>query len=161
MASSIYDGTNDGAPSAVTPRFRFDLPGEPAPKGSRVQKTRKNGTRYTHESSKRVKPWMVAAQQALFVQSLEQGGIKIAGPINVHVVFYCARPAKPTYDWPTATGDLDKFCRALLDALTASGIISDDRHVIDLAASKRFTDGEPHAAGWVARATVEGPWAPA
>lgn len=64
--------------------------------------------------------------------------VPFSPPYVVDLRFYFAPPKVPS--WPR-TGDVDKFARAVLDALTQSGIIEDDRHVIELGAVKRY--GEP------------------
>ncbi len=40
----------------------------------------------------------------------------------------------------TTKPDLDKLERAILDALTKSGVIKDDALVVDLVASKHYAD---------------------
>ncbi len=141
-------------------RFDFTIQGDPVPKGSRTAGTRKNGTRYTRESSKRVKPWMVDATQELFAQQAAAGGRRFNRATSVHLIFYCHAPNRPTHAWPSI-GDIDKFCRAVLDALTQAGVLLDDRHVISLTASKQFTTGEPRTVGWVEDAEATPPAAAA
>ena len=59
-------------------------------------------------------------------------------PYKITASFYFDPPKEKS--WPR-TGDVDKFCRALLDAMVHGGVIEDDRHVIELSAVKRY--GEP------------------
>lgn len=61
----------------------------------------------------------------------------IEAPYVVALDFAMPRPARPAHPHPTR-GDLDKLVRAVLDGLTRGGLIADDRHVIELAASKRW-----------------------
>lgn len=137
--------------------FTFVLPGDPVPKGSRTVGVRKNGTRYTREASERVKPWMVAATQTLFVEAENQGRVRFgAMPVSVQATFVFTRPARPAHGHPTR-GDTDKLGRALCDALTQSGVISDDRHVVELHCTKRFArEGEqPGVTGMVRPMSME------
>lgn len=114
---------------------RLHLPGEPVPKGSRTYL----GKGRSKPASAREKPWMVAASQAAWTQAQRHGLRQpLTGPIEVRAVFFCQRPARPRYEYPTAGGDVDKFKRALLDALVQGHVIVDDRHVTDILAAKRF-----------------------
>lgn len=66
-----------------------------------------------------------------------------AEPVAVEVTFTLARPAAATLakrPWPHRRGvDLDKACRALLDALQPA-LILDDSQVVYLTACKAYTD---------------------
>lgn len=130
-------------------RFEFVIPGEPVPKGSRTIGTRKDGTRYTREASKRVKPWMTQAASHIWAQAQRQGP-RIEGAVEVSALFLCKRPAKPSHPYPTR-GDVDKMLRAGLDAISAAGNVwLDDRHVVRIRdVDKAFTDGEPRTFLWV------------
>lgn len=73
------------------------------------------------------------------------------GPMKVEATFWLPRPKahyrangqlKPAPWWPVGrVGDLDKFVRALLDALTDAGVWGDDSQVVQLTAEKRYDDG--------------------
>ncbi len=126
--------------------FRFAIPGEPAPKGSRIVGVRKDGTRYTREASKRAGPWLIAASKSLWAQAQAQKAGFGEQPVKVTAVFLCQRPAKPTHQHPSR-GDVDKLARLLLDSLTQSGVVTDDRHVVWLDVQKRYTDSEPRTVG--------------
>lgn len=79
---------------------------------------------------------MRRAAQVLWVQATAAKAT-FTGPVDVTLVFEHERPAKPTRPYPSRS-DIDKACRAALDALVSSGVLSDDRHVVRLAASKRY-----------------------
>lgn len=71
------------------------------------------------------------------------GRAPLDGPLHVTLRFRVAMPAsrpKRTRDlgvcWRVGTPDLDKLVRSTLDALTAGGVLVDDRLVCDLDASK-------------------------
>ena len=119
----------------------FHADGTPAPQGSKTR------TRFgMRESSKRVKPWRQtvteaasrAADDAYLVMPLRP-------PYRVEMWFYVQKPRTTRAAYPVAptVGDLDKLVRACGDALTASGLIADDRHIIDLTATKEWaTSGD-------------------
>lgn len=120
----------------------FHVAGTPAPQGSKTR------TRYgMFESSKRVKPWRdlvtrVAAQTADDEHLLRP----LQAPYEVDVWFYIPKPRTTRARFPVAptVGDLDKLVRAVGDALTKSGLIEDDRHIVTLRAEKRWAvDEEP------------------
>ncbi|MDP5184783.1 RusA family crossover junction endodeoxyribonuclease [Blastococcus sp. BMG 814] len=66
---------------------------------------------------------------------------RLEGPVSVSVVFTFDPPKsapKSRRCWPVtrSSGDLDKLCRAVFDALTDAGVWRDDSQVVRLAASK-------------------------
>lgn len=110
------------------------VPGTPRPKGSRTSGVTKAGVRFSRESNPRTVEWMKGARKVLAEQHTEE---PLRPPYAVSLTFTFAPPKKRT--WPRA-GDIDKYTRACLDAL--SGIVlEDDRHVVQLDAVKRY--GEP------------------
>jgi Holliday junction resolvase RusA-like endonuclease len=77
----------------------------------------------------------------------------ILGPVRVDATFTFPKPAsapKTRMSWPTTrtSGDLDKHCRLLLDALQAAGAIRDDAQVTELHAAKRFVGEGAGALGF-------------
>lgn len=122
-------------------RVDFEIPGRPAPKGSRASGRRKDGSVFSYEQNKRVGPWMRMAEDLL------TGEQNLEPPYLVHVMFVYERPKKPKYEFP-ASGDIDKTCRALLDALVKAGVLLDDRFVLKLEASKCYGPKEM-TRGWV------------
>lgn len=117
-------------------RATFFVPGLPAPKGSRTIGQRKDGSRYTRESSKRAGPWVEAV--TLFARTHGPPEGPLEPPYEIYLTFSLPLPARPKYGWPTKDGDLDKLVRGVLDGLTQGGLILDDRHVTKLSAEKRF-----------------------
>lgn len=106
------------------------VPGVPAPQGSKVPHRGKGGRLYVRESSKRLKPWRdhVAAQ-------LSNLDVRFEGAVWVQLRFVFERPKSHRPDsLPTGhqLGDVDKLTRAVLDALTMSGLIADDAYVVEL-----------------------------
>ena len=112
-------------------RVEFEIPGRPAPKGSRAVGFRKDGSVYTREQNKRVGPWMKMAEQIL------AGQRKLDPPYHLHVVFVYEKPKKPKYEFPPQ-GDLDKLVRAVGDSLQAAEIISDDKFILRIDAEKFY-----------------------
>lgn len=112
----------------------FLIHGKAVPKGSRVSGVTKTGVRFNRESNPHVGPWMKMATESF----KSQCDSMLSPPYKITASFYFEPPKERS--WPR-TGDVDKFCRALLDAMVHGGVIEDDRHVIELSAVKRY--GEP------------------
>ncbi|KAB8196227.1 RusA family crossover junction endodeoxyribonuclease [Nonomuraea phyllanthi] len=115
--------------------------GTPAPQGSK----RHVGKGVLVESSTRLRPWREAVKQA----ALDVREQTLQGPLSVEIAFTFNKPksapkTKVTYPVTRSSGDLDKLCRAVLDALTDAGIMRDDSQVIELIAAKGYAgeDGE-------------------
>jgi len=132
----------------VSPRrsVTYTVDGTPRPKGSRVSGVTKTGVRYNRESNPRATEWLKAAKEQL--RDLHRVG-PLLPPYQVVLTFYFPEP-KSNPSWPRS-GDVDKYSRNVLDALTQSSVIEDDRHVIELSAIKRYgsprTEITVHEAG--------------
>jgi crossover junction endodeoxyribonuclease RusA len=121
--------------------IHFTVPGAAAPQGSKTVFRR--GSRIVLvESSPNVKPYRASVASAAYAA----GAKVLHGPIFITVVFQFVRP-KSHY---TAKGalrdaaprhvgkpDIDKLCRAVLDALTGIAY-ADDSQVVALDASKVY-----------------------
>jgi Holliday junction resolvase RusA-like endonuclease len=77
-----------------------------------------------YESSKRLKPWR---EIVAYTVMAARKGVQFAGPVRVLLSFDLRLNA-----------DLDKLCRGVLDGLTMSGAIVDDKQVVELHAEKRM-----------------------
>lgn len=128
--------------------------GDPVPQGStRAFAVRRGGqptgrVTVVHDNAK-TKPWR-AAIVAAWLDTYPGAGYP-AGPVSVSVTFFLrrpgghygtgrnaaqVRPGAPVA--PEVKPDLDKLCRAVLDALSAAGAWRDDAQVCDLAAGKMY-----------------------
>jgi len=121
----------------------FTVFGTPAPQGSK----RHVGGGRMIESSKKVAPW----REAVVSEIIRQGhaDLRIDAPVFVDVTFFLTRPAghltargiKASAPlWPAKVPDLDKLIRSTLDALTQSGVITDDSRVVKVHARKLYAD---------------------
>lgn len=147
------------APATAT-ALRIEVPGVPAPQGSKAP--------WGGEANVRTRPWRAAVSWAA-LEAMREGGCQLlAGPVRVFVEFRFARPRshygrgrnadvlRPSAPRLVArTPDLDKLVRAVADAL--SGIVyRDDAQVAELRAVKLY--GTPGATIEVSAA--EGPGRP-
>jgi Holliday junction resolvase RusA-like endonuclease len=84
-----------------------------------------------------VKSWVEAVGYS--ARANRVGGKPLEPPYVIELEFRMPRPADPKYGWPTKDGDIDKLARGALDGLVQGGLLVDDRHVVDLRATKVFT----------------------
>ena len=116
--------------------YTFTVEGPPATKGSTVswwdQRAQKVITR---TDSVGLASWTDAVRWAAKGAKLERGLPE--SPVRVRVEFVVARPKRAKRDTPAVRPDLDKWVRALLDALTGYAY-HDDGQVVEIAAVKRY-----------------------
>ena len=93
--------------------------------------------------SKREKPWRgLVADNARIAMTREQfTQFSRDVPVSVRITFLMPRPKTVKRHMPTVPPDIDKLCRAVLDALTDAGVWVDDSQVVDLGATKIYTSG--------------------
>lgn len=109
------------------------------------------------ESSRRVHPWRSDVRTAA-IQNKPHGW-DLTAPMQVELTFWFPRPANhygsragvsylkanaPAEPVSSRVGDLDKLCRAILDALTGVAYL-DDRQVVELQATKAYLMGRDAA----------------
>lgn len=131
--------------------IEFYATGRPAGQGSK----RHVGRGIMVESSKRVAPWRADVVNAALtaIADLDDPWEPLAQACHVGIYFYLARPRShyrtgrhaaelrpDAPEWVTTSPDLDKMARATLDALTAAGLIADDRYVAVLNTEKCYVD---------------------
>jgi Holliday junction resolvase RusA-like endonuclease len=126
------------APRELPTEVGFLVIGTPKPKGSKDYRgKRRNGSAILVESAE-VGPW-----QAEVARAARATGVTFAGPVEVHTEFRLRRPKKIN-DAVTGlgrnAGDGDKLTRAVWDALTEAGVISDDSRVLRWSGSKRLAE---------------------
>jgi Holliday junction resolvase RusA-like endonuclease len=130
--SSRPDVSPDGSPVV-----RLTARGEPVPKGSRTSGRRRDGSVYTRPAGAGEHDWQeTVATTAMWRRSQDAGPLP-EPPYRVELTFYLRRPQRPRWQHPSK-GDLDKLVRAVLDGLVTGGLLTDDRHVVDLRCSKSY-----------------------
>lgn len=164
-------------------RIEFTAYGVPGPQGSKSMMRHKQSSKMIMlESSKKVKPWRAAVQDAAGLAALNievasnSRWVPIAGPVLLRVVFTLERPkshyrtgksahllsaSAPRYPVGHSTGDLSKLVRATEDALTDARIWADDSLVVATMSTKVYTgDEHPRAlteqGAWIQVTTVSG-----
>ncbi len=117
--------------------------GLPAPQGSKRAFVLKGTQRAVMvESSKAVKPWRQAVEQAVMLAyppGTRDSPVLCRGPVHLDVTFTMPRPksAKPGQR-PGTRPDLDKLLRSTKDALKTAGVYEDDGRVVSIIAQKYF-----------------------
>ena len=119
--------------------FPIFIPGTPIPQGSKS--ATRTGVMY--EANPKLRPWRQTMTTHLTAWTGTWFGAwePYDGPLLVDVTFTMPKPGRPKYQLPAVKPDLDKLCRALGDALTAAGVITDDARITQWRARKRY--GEP------------------
>lgn len=129
----------------TTPLLDIWVPGLPRPKGS-LRPVGKIGQKA--RLVEQVDPhgiWRNTIRTAAVVQVPALVISAYPGPVTAQVTFYFPAPKKPRHPWPTtrSSGDLDKLCRNVFDALqakTGAGVIADDSQIITVTATKLYAD---------------------
>ena len=118
--------------------FPIWIPGTPVPQGSKS--VTRTGVMF--ESNPRLKPWRETMSHTLTAWTGTWFGAwePYDGPLHVDVTFWMPRPKRPKYSLPAVKPDADKLCRALGDAMTTSGLITDDARITTWHARKRYSD---------------------
>lgn len=133
----------------------FDVVGLPAPQGS-LRAFARGGRAFVTADNAKTRPW----KDAVAWSARQAVSEPYAGAVVVSLVFTMPRP-KGHYGakgllpsapaWPHKKPDIDKLCRAVLDALTEARVWLDDSQVVGLSAQKRYGD-EPGASIRVTKA---------
>lgn len=116
--------------------FPIFIPGEPVPQGSKNV----SRTGHAYEANRNLRPWRqtMAAHLVAWIATHHGAFERYDGPLLVDVTFWIPKPQKPKYTLPATPADLDKYQRALGDALTESRVIKDDARITTWWARKRF-----------------------
>jgi Holliday junction resolvase RusA-like endonuclease len=125
-------------------RLSFFAAGTPVTQGS-VRAYVAGGVARVVSKTPPLVEWRDVVRLAAHQEKTRMGLDVATGPASVTLAFYLPRPAsKPkTIDvFPfSSKTDLDKYVRAVLDAITNAGVWTDDNRVVDLAAKKRYAVG--------------------
>lgn len=118
----------------------FTVVGTPKPKGSK----RHVGNGILVESAgEALVDWSQAVATTAAQARVRAGCAPVADPCRVQLTFRLPRPKsnpKRRETLPSRKPDIDKLARAVLDALTAAGLLTDDAVVVELVASKEYAD---------------------
>ena len=124
--------------------FEFRVAGEPVGQGSMKHI---GGGRMIASNDKKLKVWRQAIIDAVHQKFLDiEEVVFFDQALKLEIRFCVERPKTVKREFPTTPYDLDKQVRAVGDALTLSGLISDDAIITDILASKRYGDGCPFGA---------------
>lgn len=115
--------------------YTLSIHGKPATKGSTVSFLSRGGKVITRTDSARLVPWTDAVRWACREARMELAGPDT--PIHVSATFVVPRPKTTKRTHPTTRPDIDKWARALLDALTGMAY-ADDAQVIGLNVDKCY-----------------------
>jgi len=151
--------TSEAIPSreALPGAVWFSVVGTPTPQGSKKAITLPGGTTIVREQAgDRLTLWRHRIDDAC--RDAFAGRVPFAGPVAVVLNFEVVRPKNhytakgalkasaptvPTAKTGTTGGDLDKYLRAALDAMTGVAFV-DDCQVVTIATTKRWAlDDQP------------------
>lgn len=128
----------------MTKRLVIIVFGAPAPQGSKkFVGLAKSGRGIMVESSKKVRPWRQDVRAAAL--AVRGDAAPIDAPLSVRMVFTMPKPAsapKRRRTYPCRMPDLSKLARSTEDALTDSGIWSDDARVVQYDRLAKVYPGE-------------------
>lgn len=121
--------------------LEFRVKGLPAPQGSKRAFVRNGRASLVEMAGASLKAWRQDVTVAAIGAMRANDWYTLDAPVEVHIGFALARPkSRPHDDWHAVRPDIDKLCRAVLDALTTAKVWEDDSRVADLKAWKRYAD---------------------
>jgi crossover junction endodeoxyribonuclease RusA len=109
--------------------------GDPVQQGSKRAIVNQHTGRaaLVESAARRLKPWRRLVADALRLAADDAGVTCWDCPVAVRVAFTMAEPKRPKFPGrPAVKPDVDKLLRAVLDALTMSGVVKDDARVVEL-----------------------------
>ncbi len=117
--------------------------GRPVTQGS-LNRSRSGHT--YHKNGPQLTLWrrQIAASVLATLSREQKDLLPITEPVSLTVHFTVGKPAsnKDEHAISQRTGDLDKYIRAVGDALTQGGIIKDDSLIVDIWGRKRYLGHE-------------------
>lgn len=120
---------------------RLWVPGNPAPKGSYRAVPTTRGTRLL-PASPREKEWRATIVSAVRSAGHARPAWDADTPLTVEAIFHLPRGRTVKRISPTVPPDVDKLARCVLDGLTDSHLIRDDKQVVALNACKVYANPE-------------------
>jgi Holliday junction resolvase RusA-like endonuclease len=131
--------------------FDDDVEGTPEPQGSSRAFMHK-GRPIITSANRKLRPWRARLDASFRARVGDH--TPMIGPVSVTMTFRMPRPKSHTGSngltpsaseaSPSTRPDVDKLARAVNDALTTAGVISDDSQITRMIAAKRYAD--PHEA---------------
>jgi Holliday junction resolvase RusA-like endonuclease len=95
-----------------------------------------------HSNRAKLDPWRAAIVEATGKAMVDQHvPDPLDGPLYLQAEFHMPRGKTVKRLWPTTTPDLDHLLRALGDALTKAGAVTDDARIVTVQITKRYADG--------------------
>lgn len=139
-------GSTRGATTAIpgsvakVASYTFEIAGPPATKGSaRSFRSARSNRIVTVPDCRALKGWHRRAQLSALAGMRAAGATMIHKPraVALDVVVYVRRPKLPAGPTPACRPDLDKYLRAVLDALMAV-CYQDDGQVVTVTSTKAY-----------------------
>ena len=116
--------------------IEFFVAGVPIPQGSKTI-AQAGGKVWLRDANARdLRAWrdrVAAVARGEVTEPLEEG-------VVVRLWFYLPRPKTVKRLLPWVKPDIDKLCRAVNDSLTTAGVWHDDSQVVELYASKAYSE---------------------
>ena len=116
------------------------VPGEPKPQGSKRGFVTKTGrVAMVEMAGTPLKRWRESITWVMRGEAAKNGWEVTDAPVSVKLIFEVKQPKKPKTHVPVTRPDIDKLARAVLDAITDTGLIwRDDSQVVRLSAEKKY-----------------------
>jgi len=139
---SLFSYTHGDCTDEIA-RMKFWVSGKPIPQGSKriVQPNGATRARLIDVKPKELKAWRADVADEYRWQGRygtdEHNTDILEGPVYLHLEFRLPRGKTVKRELPCVTPDLDKLCRAVLDALTGVAY-KDDGQVVHVSASKHY-----------------------
>lgn len=91
------------------------------------------------EAAKGLGVWRDLVQLEAMRERRNVGHTTFTGAVEVRMIFFVPVPASPIDpDFPIGPPDLDKYIRAVGDAMTKAGIYTDDSRIVRIVAEKHW-----------------------
>lgn len=99
--------------------------------------SKKNKYRIRSDGKGLFKPKVTTDFSKMFAQEVMAHGVgQVLGPCKIHVELYHTKKREP---------DLDGAVTTIMDCLQESGVVENDRNIVEIRASKVVVPGQPRA----------------